>query len=88
MIRENNQQAGKTWTWTYDDAGNILTRKEYAYTTGTLGTPLDTVTYTYGDGSWGDLLTAYDGTVYYYVTNLQGDVLAICKERIGFSWVE
>ncbi len=61
LIREDNQGIGKSWTWSYDDAGNILTRTEYAYTTGTLGTPLDTVTYAYGDSSWGDLLTSYDG---------------------------
>ena len=47
--------------WTYDDAGNITSRTEYAYTTGTPGTVVDTVSYTYGDTSWGDLLTAYDG---------------------------
>ena len=63
LIRENNQKLGKTWTWTYDNAGNILSKSEYAYTTGELGTPIDTVTYTYGDADWGDLLTGYDGKV-------------------------
>ena len=47
--------------WTYDNAGNILSRKEYAYTTGSLGTATDTVNYTYGNSEWGDLLTYYDG---------------------------
>jgi len=61
LIRENNQKLGKTWTWSYDSAGNILSKSEYAYTTGELGTPIDTVTYTYGDSDWGDLLTGYDG---------------------------
>lgn len=61
LTRENNQAAGKTWVWTYDNAGNILSRKEYAYTTGTLGTATKTVNYTYGDSSWGDLLTGYNG---------------------------
>ena len=61
LIRENNSLLGKTWVWAYDNAGNILSRAEYAYTTGALGNPLDTVLYTYGDASWGDLLTAYDG---------------------------
>ena len=63
LIREDNQTAEKTWTWTYDNAGNILSRTEYAYTTGSLEskTPIDTVTYTYGIGQWGDLLTGYDG---------------------------
>ena len=62
LIRENNQAGNFTYVWTYDDAGNILSRTEYAYTIGTLGTPLDTATYTYGDSQWGDLLTAYDGS--------------------------
>ena len=61
LIRENNQAAGKTWTWVYDNAGNILTKSEYAYTIGDLGTAIDTIQYAYGDASWGDLLTAYDG---------------------------
>lgn len=46
LIRENNQGEDKTWVWTYDNAGNILTKKEYAYTTGTPGSFLST-----GDGS-------------------------------------
>ena len=45
LTRENNQAAGKTWTWTYDTAGNILSKSENAYTTGSLGTALDTITY-------------------------------------------
>ena len=61
LTRENNQAAGKTWVWTYDDAGNITSRKEYAYTTGSLGSVLSTVNYTYGDSSWGDLLTGWNG---------------------------
>ena len=66
LTRENNEFADKTWVWTYDDAGNILKREEYAYTTGELGEVLDTVVYTYGDDSWGDLLTAYDGATITY----------------------
>ncbi len=66
LIRENNVEEYKTWTYTYDAAGNILTKSTYAYTTGALGTPLDTVNYTYGDSQWGDLLTAYDGQTITY----------------------
>ena len=68
LIREDNKAAERTWTWTYDAAGNILSRTEYAYTTGSLSdvTPIDTVTYTYGDSAWGDLLTAYNGTAITY----------------------
>ena len=45
----------------YDNGGNILSKTEYAYTTGTLGTALDTITYGYSDSYWKDLLTSYDG---------------------------
>ncbi len=62
LIREDNQQAGYTWVMTYDDAGNMLTRKKYSYTTGTLGSVLSTQTLTYGNATWGDLLTGINGT--------------------------
>ena len=61
LIRENNQEAGKTWVWTYNRAGNIVSKKEYAYTTGALGTALDSVYYGYVNNSWNDLLTSCDG---------------------------
>ena len=61
LTRENNQAAGKTWVYTYDNGGNILSKSEYAYTTGALGAALDTISYGYGDSSWKDLLTSYDG---------------------------
>lgn len=72
LIRENNQAQGYTHTWTYDNAGNIQVRKEYAYTLqenlNTL-TPTDTVNYSYQDDEgWGDLLTAYDGKAITYDT--------------------
>ena len=59
--RVNNQAGGFTHTWTYDDAGNITSRKEYGYTTGTLGSALSTRDYTYSTSGWGDLLTGYNG---------------------------
>lgn len=51
---------GKTWVWTYNDAGNITNHKEYACTTGTLGSVHSTVNYAYDD-IWGDLLTEHNG---------------------------
>ena len=64
LIRENNQERGFTHTWEYDNAGNILLRSEYAYTTGSLENlvPTDEVGYGYGSSDLGDLLTEYDGT--------------------------
>ena len=70
LIRENNQKRNYTFTWTYDDAGNILNRKKYLYTTDDLDMvdPLSTVTYSYNDSDWGDLLTSYDGNAITYDT--------------------
>ena len=61
LTRENNAYANKTYVFTYDNYGNILSKAEYAYTTGTLGTPSSIKTYTYGDSLWKDKLTAYNG---------------------------
>ena len=66
LTRENNQAGNFTHTWEYDTAGNILSRSEYDYTTGELGTATNTVTYGYDDSNWGDLLTSYDGDAITY----------------------
>ncbi len=60
LTRENNLDINKTIVYTYDSAGNILNKKEYAYTTGDVGTVSDTASYTY-DSTWKDKLTSYDG---------------------------
>ena len=65
LTRVNDGFTNKTTTYTYDNAGNILERKEYAYTTDALGTPTDTVTYAY-DSTWKDKLTSYDGQAITY----------------------
>ena len=61
LTRENNQAVNKTWVYDYDTAGNILSKTEYAYTTGTVGTAIDTIEYKYEDETWHELLTEYDG---------------------------
>ena len=68
LIRENNQAGGFTHTWEYDDAGNIVKRMKFAYVAGSLSGFKGTVTYTYGDSQWGDLLTAYNGKALKYDT--------------------
>jgi len=60
LIWEYNEGAGKAWNYSYDLGGNILTKTEYDYADGETSNPT-TVNYTYGDSTWGDLLTAYDG---------------------------
>lgn len=62
LSREDNRDLNKTFTFEYDLAGNILSRKEYAFTLdATLpSTPVITVPYTY-DSTHKDRLTGYNG---------------------------
>ncbi|MBR1813780.1 MAG: hypothetical protein IJ773_08155 [Lachnospiraceae bacterium] len=62
LIRENNQVLGKTILYTYDLGGNMTSRTEHAYTTGTPGAATKTDTFTYGNAAWKDQMTAYNGT--------------------------
>ena len=61
LIREDNAYANKSCTWTYDGNGNILNKKTYAYTTGTLGTATATETNTYSTGSFKDQMISHAG---------------------------
>ena len=47
--------------YSYDNAGNFLSKATYSFSTGTLGTALSTQTYAYDTGVWGDRLTSYGG---------------------------
>ena len=55
---------GTTWKYTYDLGGNILKKERFAYADTT--TPLETVTYEYGDANWRDKLTAVNGNAIRY----------------------
>ena len=59
-IRVNDPLEGATWVYNYDRGGNITSKVRYAYTTGTLGTALQTIPYGY-DPVWKDKLTSYNG---------------------------
>ena len=56
--------SGTTWKYTYDLGGNILKKERFAYADTT--TPLETVTYEYGDANWRDKLTAVNGNAIAY----------------------
>ncbi|MBQ8732155.1 MAG: wall-associated protein, partial [Oscillospiraceae bacterium] len=49
---------GKTYSYMYDKGGNILSKTENGVTK----------TYSYGDSTWKDLLTAYNGNAITYDT--------------------
>ena len=55
---------GTTWKYTYDLGGNILKKERFVYNDTT--TPLETVTYEYGDANWRDKLTAVNGNAIAY----------------------
>lgn len=62
LVRYNDNVSSprRSYTFTYDAAGNIISKSTYAYRTGTLGTALSTTNYDY-DGTWTDKLTKYNG---------------------------
>ena len=66
LIRVNDPHENATWVYNYDRGGNILSKVRYAYTTGALGTAVETIPYAYSDSNWKDKLTAYNGTAITY----------------------
>ena len=60
----NDPREGATWAYAYDQGGNILEKKRYAYTRETdlsSLTPEESIPYAYEDANWKDRLTAYNG---------------------------
>jgi len=66
MTRFNDPVSGRTYVYTYDDRGNITSMQDYDYSAGALPSHGATFDYTYGDSTWADLLTAYDGETITY----------------------
>ena len=67
LIREDNRPLGYTYVYTYDNAGNITSKKRYAFTTNdSLGSVQSTMSYTYSDSTWKDLLMNCGGTAITY----------------------
>ena len=61
LVREDNAALNSSYTYSYDAGGNITAKKVYAYTTGTLKAPTQTINYVYGDAGWKDKLTSWNG---------------------------
>ena len=82
LTRVNDPRYGTT-VYTYDVGGNIKYVKTYDYTTGELGTCNHTVPYTYGNSTWKDLLTAYNGQTITY--DGAGNPLSY-RDGMSFTW--
>ena len=70
LVRENNSALSKTYTYEYDNVGNVTNRKTYAYTTGDLpssASTTDTLSYS---TTHPDRLTSFGGKAITY--NQQG----------------
>ena len=65
LIRENNSPLDKTFIYEYNDIGNIVSVKEYDYTTEALGDDCTKKTYTYST-SQPDQLTNFNGSAITY----------------------
>ena len=83
LARHDSATQNKSFTYAYDQGGNIKWVKEYAYTTGTLGTVQRTISYGYTDGTWKDLLTSYDGQAITY--DGIGNPLSY-RDGMAFTW--
>jgi RHS repeat-associated protein len=81
LKRENNPLLNKSITYQYDLGGNLLAVNEYAYTTGTLGSLITSVPFTYVS-AWKDQLTKIGNDGLTYDTN--GNLLSY-KTR-SYSW--
>ena len=68
LIREDNSLLNATYVYTYDNAGNIISKSTYALTAaGTTPTnPTDIKAYGYAEKAWKDLLTTYAGVTFAY----------------------
>lgn len=84
LVRENDQAANRMVVYTYDKGGNMVSKTFYAYTTSsTLGTALSTVTYSYNDAAWTDLMTSYNGQTITY--DQIGNPLTY-RDGMSFTW--
>ena len=80
LIRVDSVWENKSITYTYDAGMNMTSRKEYSYTTGTLGTAVKTDLFTYRTSGWKDQLISYNGSSISYdavgnITAYQGKTL-------------
>lgn len=80
LTRVDSAWENKSITYTYDAGMNMTSRKEYSYTTGTLGNAVKTDLFTYRASGWKDQLISYNGSSISYdavgnITAYQGRTL-------------
>ena len=83
LIREDNAYLSKTIRYQYDAGSNLVSKTEYAYTTGTPGTATATINYGYTDANWRDKLTSYNGQT--ITSDAIGNPLTY-RDGLSFTW--
>ena len=87
LTRVDSAWENKSITYTYDAGMNMTSRKEYSYTTGTLGNAVKTDVFTYRTSGWKDQLISYNGSSISYdavgnITAYQGKTLTWYRESL------
>ena len=86
LVLSASEDTGEGWVYAYDKSGNITSKKKYicnySGTDFSQQTPVQTITYTYGDANWKDKLTAYNGKTITY--DSIGNMLTFDGQT--FSW--
>ena len=71
LVRANDPSdatvtGGTTWIYAYDLSGNMTEKACYPYTTGTPGTAVETIQYSYTNSGWKDQMTGYGNNTVTY----------------------
>ena len=84
LTRTNDSFANYTSSYEYDRRGNMLSKKQYDYTTGDLNglTPKETTAFTYANSGWKDQLVSVNGEELTYDEN--GNLRTYGEKT--FSW--
>ena len=90
LIREDNRALNKTYTYEYDDAGNMLYKRQCAFTTSAtlpaMSTIFDMSYKTYG--GWGDQMDMDNINYYGYTYDKVGNLVEVYypEEYFLFTW--
>ena len=84
LIRTNDRYAEDTSVYEYDSRGNMISKKQYDYSTGDLNglVPKETTTFTYANSGWKDQLVSVNGEELTYDEN--GNLRTYGEKT--FSW--
>ena len=85
LIRYNDEQAGKSWVFTYDRGGNLTKEQRYAFTEGTLGSMEYYQDFQYGNANWKDQMTrrVHGGSYNYDICLLYTSWKRRCSKGFG-----